>query len=61
MDDAVNRWSYNQDLPYNKLAQYVGLIGGNWGGQTTSQQPYTKPGMLSTLGGLGMMGAGLFL
>jgi len=61
LDDAVQRWSYNQDMPFNKLSQYVGLIGGNWGGQTTSQQPYTKPGMLSTLGGLGMMGAGLFL
>lgn len=61
LDDAVARWSYNADLPYNKLAQYVGLIGGNWGGQTTSQQPYNQPSLLSQLGGLGMMGAGLFL
>jgi hypothetical protein len=60
-DDAVSRYSYNQDLPYNKLAQYMGLIGGAYGGQTTSQQPYTQPGLFSTLGGLGLGAAGLFL
>lgn len=58
-DDATNRYMYNQDLPYNKLAQYMGLIGGSYGGQTTSQQPYTQPGLLSTLLGGGLAGAGL--
>lgn len=61
LDDAVNRYAYNQDMPFNKLAQYMGLIGGSYGGQTTSSQPYTSPGMLSTLGGLGLGAAGLFL
>ncbi len=60
-DDAVNRYSYSQDLPYNKLAQYMGLIGGAYGGQTTSQVPYTQPGALSTIGGLGLGALGLFL
>jgi hypothetical protein len=60
-DDAVNRYMYNQDLPANKLQQYMGMIGGAYGGQTTSQQPYTQPGLLSTLGGLGLGAAGLFL
>ena len=58
LDDAVARWSYYQDLPYNKLAQYMGLIGGNYGGQTTSQTPYTKPGLFSTMLGGGMAGLG---
>ena len=58
-DDAVNRYSYNQDLPFNKLAQYMGMIGGSYGGQTTSSQPYTQPGLFSTLLGGGLAGAGL--
>jgi hypothetical protein len=58
-DDAVARYSYDQDKPYNKLAQYMGLIGGNYGGQTTSQQPYTQPGLFSSLLGGGLAGAGM--
>lgn len=57
-DDATNRYMYNQDMPYNKLAQYMGLIGGSYGGQTTSQQPYTQSGLFSTLLGGGLAAAG---
>ena len=55
-DDAVNRYSYMQDLPYNKLNQYMGLIGGNWGGTTTSQQPYYQPSIFGQVAG-GLLGA----
>ena len=55
-DDAVNRYSYYQDLPYNKLNQFAGLIGGNWGGTTTSQQPYYQPSLFSQVAG-GLLGA----
>ena len=53
-DDAVNRHAYYQDLPYNKLGQYMGLIGGNWGGTTTSSQPYYQPSPFSQIAGLGI-------
>lgn len=60
LQDAVNRWSYNQDLPYNKLQQYMGLITGTsgQGGTTTSQMPYSQPSMLQTLLGGGLAAAG---
>lgn len=58
--DAQARWNYNQDLAANKLAQYSGAVGGNWGGTTTSAQPYYKPGLGSkALGGISAL-AGLF-
>ena len=50
----INEWNYNQNLAYNKLAQYMGLLlGGGFGSQgTTSQtQPGTSP--LNSLLGLG--------
>jgi hypothetical protein len=58
IDDAVSRWNYNRDLPANKLGQYMGFIGGNYGGTTTSAQPYYKPSMFSQIlgGGLGLAG-----
>ena len=60
LNDAQARWNYLQDLPANKLGQYMGFIGGNYGGTTTSAQPYYKPGIGSQiLGGLTGL-AGLF-
>jgi hypothetical protein len=48
----VNKWNYNQNLPYNKLGQYMGLLSAqNWGTQGTST---TQPG-----GGLGGFLGGL--
>jgi hypothetical protein len=61
LGDAVNRFNYYQDLPANKLQQYSGLVGGNYGGMTTSTQPYQQPSIWSQLGGLGLGAAGLFL
>lgn len=58
--DAQARFDFQQDLPYNKLQQYLGTVGGNYGGQSTSTTPYQKPGLLSQVGG-GILGlAGLF-
>jgi hypothetical protein len=55
--DAQNRFNYNQDRRYNKLNQYMGLVGGNWGGTTTSAQPYSTPSLGSQLlgGGLSLL------
>ena len=55
-NDAVQRHSYYEDLPYNKLNQYMGLVGGNWGGTTTSQQPYYQPSPIGQIFG-GLLGA----
>lgn len=58
-EDAMARWNYYQDLPYQKLNQYMSTIGGNYGNTTTSAQPYYKPSTFSQiLGGLGTI-AGL--
>lgn len=57
---AMQQYAYNQNLPQQKLNQYMGNIQGNYGGTTTSQQPYYNPSPLSQiLGGL-TAGAGLF-
>lgn len=61
MDDAKGRWDYYQDLPFNKLSQYLGLIGGNYGGQTTSAQPYYKPSGWAQAAGIGASLLGAFI
>lgn len=58
LSDAVNRWNYDQNLPYQKLQQYAGLIGGNYGYQGTQTSPYNQPGLLQTLLGGGLAAAG---
>lgn len=58
--DAKARFDFAQDTPYNKLGQYLGFVGGNYGGTTTSTTPYQQPGMLSQLGGAGLGLLGLF-
>ena len=58
LDDQVARWSYNQDLPNNKLQQYANLITGNYGGTQTNKQP--GPSMFGQIAGLGTGLLGLF-
>jgi hypothetical protein len=57
-DDAVSRWNYGRDLPGNKLSQFMGFVGGNYGNRTTSAVPYNRPSMFSQIagGGLGLLG-----
>ncbi len=59
LGDAVNRWNYNQDLPANQLGQYMGFIGGNYGGTTTSSTPYQQPSIWSQIGGAALGLGGL--
>lgn len=58
VDADVNRWNYNQNLPMNKLAQYMGMIQGNYGGSTATQTPLSGQSTLGNLlaGGLGAAG-----
>lgn len=59
--DAVNRYNFYQDLPANKLGQYSGFIGGNYGGTTTSSQPYEKPSIWSQIAGVGATALGAYM
>ena len=60
IQDALNRFNFYQDLPANKLAQYSGFVGGNYGGTTTSQTPYQQPSIWSQIGGAALGLGGLF-
>lgn len=58
IEDAKSRYDYAQDMPANKLGQYMGFVGGNYGGNTTTSTPYYKPSLGSQIlgGGLGLLG-----
>ena len=60
LDDSVNRWQYYQDLPWNQLSQYMNMVSGNYGNQTTSMSPYHRPGLGGILGGglMALLGLG---
>lgn len=50
----VNKYNYNQNLPQNKLANYMGIIQGNYGGQSATTVPTSGSNTFGqVLGGLG--------
>jgi hypothetical protein len=56
INDAIQRWNYGQTLPYSLLNQFLGQIGGNYGGQSssaTSNPYYINQGANALSGGLG--------
>lgn len=58
INDQIQRYNYEQNLPYNTLANYASLVGGNYGSSQTTTQPYYGSSPLGTgLGGL--LGAGI--
>lgn len=63
LTDQANRYDYYQQLPYQKLASYAGMVNGTgYGGTTTSTQPYyTNTGANLLSGGLSgaMLGSSL--
>ncbi|MBY0431745.1 MAG: hypothetical protein K2Q10_11145 [Rhodospirillales bacterium] len=56
INEQIQRWNYNQQLPVNMLAQYNQLIAGNYGSTTTTTQP--GGGNNAMMGGLGGAMAG---
>lgn len=56
LQDEINRFNYEQNLPDQKLRQYMSLVGGgSYGGSSTATQPiYANGSGLST--GLGVAG-----
>lgn len=61
INDAINKWNFEQTLPANKLATLQSLITGNYGGTTTGQAlqdvSRTNP-LMGALGG-GAAGASI--
>lgn len=57
MQDSVSRWNFGQSEPTNRLAQYMNLIQGNYGGTSTGTQ--TAQNETNPLGNI--LGAGLGL
>lgn len=57
LQDQVNRFNFTQSEPANRLAQYMGLIGGGYGGSSTNSQVVPAgQGGNSLLTGLGAAG-----
>jgi hypothetical protein len=53
LQDAVNRWDWYQQLPYNKLGQFQNNIGGNYGGTTVGKTSTPQPSMFQQIAGAG--------
>lgn len=51
IDDRVNRFNYDQQLPQQLLDQYMGRVSGNMGMNTTSTQPVYRNQTAGALGG----------
>lgn len=66
INDAVQRWNFGQELPYQQLNNFIGAVTGNYGGTSTLTQPYfsaPQPSLLSQAGqGVGLLSGigGLF-
>jgi hypothetical protein len=58
LQDAVNRWNFEQNLPLSKLQDYAKLVGGNFGQTSTTSQPLYRNPAAGVLGGAAT-GAGI--
>ncbi len=56
--DEVQRHNFEQNIQANKLAQYLGIVGGGFGSEGTTTMPVYRNVGASLLGG-GLAGAGL--
>lgn len=59
-DANVNKWNYNQNLPYNQLAQYAGLINGNYGMSGSTSTPLSGQSLLGNVLSAGALGLGAY-
>lgn len=58
INEAVQRFNFNQMQPWNTAGMYQGLVNGNYGSQGTSTTPYyqnTTANVLSGLTGIGSL------
>lgn len=56
LQDAINRWNYQQNQPQNALQQYMSYVYGAPMGSVQSQQVYRNP-MAGVIGGAGIGGS----
>lgn len=56
LSDQIARFNFGQSEPTNRLAQYMGLIQGNYGGTTTASAPAVNPLLLGTGAALSLAG-----
>jgi hypothetical protein len=60
LNDAVQRWQYYQQLPYDKLGQFLNNIGGNYGGTVVGKTPSNQPSGWQQAAGAGLGLLGMF-
>jgi hypothetical protein len=59
INEDINRYNFGQNVDAMKLAQYMSMIQGNYGGTMNSTQTSQMPSnALMNYGGMGMMGLG---
>lgn len=55
IDEAISRNDFSQNEAWNRLANYMQMVSGNWGGTTTSTMPgQKKPNLLGALAAGGL-------
>lgn len=59
LQDEINRFNFEQMEPQNRLGQYMGLVGGGYGGTSTTVSPVQRGNPLMQIAGLGSMGVGM--
>lgn len=60
IDAAKAKYDYNQNAPWDALAKYQGAITGNYGGSSTTNQPYFPANPYLNALGAGIGGVGLY-
>ncbi len=67
LQDSINRFNFNEQEPWSRNADYMAMIGGNYGRNDTTTQPIygaqssgsTFGNILSGMGGIGLLASGL--
>lgn len=59
INDQINRWNFDQQLPSNLLAQYMQMVMGNYGGTGTMTAPGASTNRTAGMLGGALGGAGL--
>lgn len=59
INSNIDRWNYNQGIPWQELSNYMSIINGNFGGTSTTTQGSKQAPLTSALQtGLGLYGLG---
>jgi len=50
-DEALSRWNFNQQAPWDALSQYMAAVRGSYGGTSVANTPYFTNPWMNVLGG----------